>query len=209
MNSLTPRLLSAATLTLAIATVAHPAQAALVADSPLCSSNNSLTLMNPDAIACSGAWDGNDANQTTDVLAQISADFGSFVGSGTWDYTDKANAGQNTDYFNQVPGSPTGTLLFDNPITGFFAIALKSSTNFSFYLFDGGTAGISALTFSTLGTSTNHLGTAQNLSHASLYRFQGEGNLTPIPEPLTWGSLPLALGFGWLLRRRSSGNFQP
>ena len=156
------------------------AQAQLTASNPNCRNASALTLMNPDAIACSGAWSGNNVNQQAASLARIGVDFHQFVGNGTWSYIGTTNAGSSVGPFGTVPGTITGTLDLDNPITGFFALALKSSTNFSFYLFNGGAAGLSHVDFTTIGTSLNKRGIAQDLSHASLYDFD-PAIILPVP----------------------------
>jgi hypothetical protein len=161
------------------------AEAALVGVSPVCTNGSALTAMEPDAIACSGAWQGNDANQQDHVLAQLSSAFG----GGPWSYIGTTNAGEISGPFSSVPGVATGTLTFDNPQVGFFSIALKASNQFSLYLFNGGEAGISSIDFTTIGTSLNQEGQPQDLSHASLYRPGG----TPIPTPAL---LPGLIGMG-------------
>lgn len=155
----------------------------LTAGNPSCTNGSALTAMNPDAIACSGAWSGNNVNQQAASISRLGLDFHQFVGNGTWAYIGTTNAGSAVGPFGTVPGSITGTLSLDSPITGFFALALKSSTNFSFYLFNGGTSGISRVDFTTIGTSLNKKGIAQDLSHASLYDFDAA------PIPVTGGSI--------------------
>jgi hypothetical protein len=166
------------------------AEAALVGASPLCTNGNALTEMNPDAITCSGAWAGNDANQQTDVLAQLSSDFASYTGGlVTWVFNGKSDDSLNGP-FTSNPGGTTGTLTFDVAQEGLFSIALKASNQFSLYLFDGGAAGISSIDFTTIGTSLNNNQVQpQDLSHASLYRPGG----TPIPTPAL---LPGLIGMG-------------
>ncbi len=159
---------------------AAPSQATLIPAGLDCDNGGVTATMG--AIDCSGAWQGNDANQQTDVLAQLGLDFTPTIGSiGTWSFTDKADTGQNTAFFDSVPSASIGTITFDNPITNYFALALKASNQFSLYLFDGGLSGISSIDFSTLGSSVNGRGTEQTLSHASLYSFTGPTVVT-VPE---------------------------
>ena len=158
------------------------AEAQLSAQNPACTNAHALTLMNPDAIACSGAWNGNDVNQRSAVLSQLDFDFHQFVGNGAWTYLGTTNAGSASGPFGTVPGTVGGTLSFDSRITGFFALALKSSTNFSLYLFDGGSAGLASVDFTTIGTSLNRRGSAQALSHASLYDFDA-ASAAVVPPP--------------------------
>jgi PEP-CTERM motif len=100
------------------------------------------------------------------------------------------------------PQTPSGTLSFDTPITGWFAITLKASNQFSMYLFDGGVAGISSIDYSTLGTAVNNQGKAQNLSHASLWG--GSAVAAPVPEPGTYALFFAGLAVvGWMSRRHA------
>ncbi|CAN5920302.1 hypothetical protein BH11GEM2_BH11GEM2_12070 [soil metagenome] len=101
----------------------------------------------------------------------MGVDFQAIAGRNGWTYLGTTDAGGAAGPFSSVPGSVTGRLAFDNPIVGFFAIALKSSTSFSIYLFNGGPAGISSVDFTTIGTSLTKRGIAQDLSHASLYDY--------------------------------------
>lgn len=145
-----------------------------------------------NAVAAAGSFSGNDtgtAATVQDTLDTISANFGSYVPGGTgawllWDKTDSAT-GNQAHTFTGNPQTAAGTLNFNAPITGWFALSLKSSTQFSLYLFDGGVAGISAIDYSTLGTAVNNKGKGQDLSHASLWG--GTVAISaPVPEPGTY-----------------------
>lgn len=186
-------------------------QAQLTPGPTACTNGSALTAMNPDAIACSGDWTGNDVNQMTAVLARMGVDFRSFVGGTAWTYLGTTDAGSTAGPFRAVPGSITGTLSLDNPIQGFFAIALKSSTNFSIYLFNGGPSGLSSVDFTTIGTSLNKKGVPQDLSHASLFDFADppSGGTAPVsavtvtPEPASVALLLTGfVAIGALRRRR-------
>ena len=148
------------------------------------------------AIDCTGAFsNGNNTGTQSKInasLSQITTDFADTLATlgasaGTWSQIGTTNQGQSSGPFGLTPGSATGTLTFDTAQTGIFAVALKSSTKFSFYLFNGGTTGISSLTYNTIGTSKNNQGLAQGLSHATLYRYSG--TVTPRPvqvhEPIS------------------------
>lgn len=179
---------------------------ALTPDTPAC--NHAYALGTMGALACSGSWDGNDVNQQTGVLATLTTAFASFTGStGTWSYVGTTKAGEASGPFSSVPGAITGTLILDGPIQGHFAIALKSSTNFSFYLYDGGLSGMSDIPFTTVGTSINRNMMEQRLSHASLYTYTlppMPGDITaPVPEPGTYALMLVGLGLvGYTVRRR-------
>ena len=204
-----PTMVAAFSLLCVVAVPASSADAQLTAGSTACINNSALTLMNPDAIACSGSWSGNNVNQQAAVLSRLGIDFQSYVGAGLWTYLGTTDAGSTSGPFGYVPGTITGALTFDSPMTGFFALALKSSTKFSIYLFDGGVGGLSGIDFTTIGTSLNKRGIAQDLSHASLYDFAPATPppppVTPTPEP---GTLVLMLaglmGLGVVVRRRKT-----
>ncbi len=169
------------------------AKAALIsAAPPTCSNNN---ILNPIAIDCSGSWQGNDANQQSDVLSQLLADFGDETGLGTWLKSGKSDDSNSGPFTSNVKAT-TGTLNFDVAQKGFFAVALKASNSFSLYLLDGGEDGISSFDFNTIGTATNNSNMAQSLSHATLYNFQ------PVPTPAL---LPGLIGMGVAaLRKRKA-----
>lgn len=200
-------------LVLAVAIPATSASAQLTAASYPCTSGSALTLMNPDALACSGAWNGNNSGNATTlaaVLAQIQLDFFSYVGAGQWSSLGTTDAGSSSGPFSNLSGANSGTLTFDNPITGFFVVALKASNQFSLYLFNGGTAGLSSVAFTTIGTSVNSGNgkkskgnsiTAQGLSHASLYDFNVPTTTTPEPGTLVLMITGFAVA-GALARRR-------
>lgn len=173
-----------------------PAHAALLPAKPVldCDNNGAITAMDPDAIDCSGAWGGNDANQQADVLAQLATDFG-----GLWIFADKYDIEVIPEpagpFIESVVGTDTGTITFTDPIAGIFAIALKSDGNFSLYKFDGGVTGISSIDYVTDGVALNAPGSPQDLSHASLY-------LVPEPSSLTLLAF-CVLGICGVKRRRT------
>ena len=173
------------------AAFAAPASA-LTATGVLCSDGTT----SPSFVSCSGAWEGNNlgnAAKLAEVQAQILADFGSsysLVGS-----SDGAGSGP----FISNPGGSSGTLTFDSAVTGSFVVALKAANEFSLYLFNGGSAGISSIDYSTLGVSVNRQGIPQGLSHATLY---GGGTTPPVPEPETYALMLAGLGAVALITRR-------
>ena len=173
-----------ATLTLVGATTA---QAALTATGVACDGHGTGLTGQPGYLDCSGAWSGNNLNQSADVNAQILADWG-LSGLASHDVTGGNN------------GS-TGTLSFANQ-TGKFVLSLKAGDAFSLYEFDGGAGGISSINFDTLGVGffsgpnnkNEHFG--QGLSHADIY--------APVPEPETYALLLAGLGLlSFAARRRS------
>ena len=146
-----------------------------------------------------------------DTLDTIGAHFGSYVPGGTgawvlWDKTDSATGSQAITFANN-PQTPTGTLTFNTAITGWFVVSLKGSAQFSAYLFDGGTAGISAIDYSMLGTSVTNQGVAKNLSHASLWGGTAPAPTAAVPEPGTYALFVagLAVVGTWIKRRQRAG----
>ena len=184
----------------AVFALSLPAQAALTATGLDCNNSGVMTSgFEPDAIACSGVWAGNDSEQMADVLAQAQTDFGSFVVGATWSLAGKSD---DADFgpFTGNPDGSTGTLTFDTAMTGFFAISLKASDAFSLYLFDGGAEGITSIEYSTLGVSLNANDMPQGLSHATLLV------TNPVPEPETYALMLAGLGLvGFMARRRRQG----
>jgi len=178
-----------------------PAQAQLISVSPSCNNASAMTQLTPDAIACSGAWSGNNLNQQADVLAQLAADFGS-----TWAYAGTSAGAVASGPFQSAGLGSTGTINFSGPIYGLFAMALKASNEFSLYLFDGGTSGVSSITYTTIGSAVNVRGIPQNLSHASLYSVEGDDPFKPdvvtTPEPGTIVLMMTGLGAIAVVRRR-------
>lgn len=166
------------------------AQAVLVSAAPPTCSVTNTTI---NATACSGSWAGNDSNQQVDVLAQLS----SLSGGSLFTMVGKSD-GSGNGPFTSNPKVTSGTLTFDSPLSGSFAIALKASNSFSLYYFSG-TSNLASLGFSTIGTALNKQGKAQDLSHATLYSAQ------PIPEPETYALMLAGLGvMGFIARRRQS-----
>jgi hypothetical protein len=180
-----------------------PAHAQLVATGLDCNAGNVMqTGFDPDALACSGAWQGNITPQLADVETQLATDFAAFVGAGA-DFTlvgksDDANSGP---FVANAENATSGTLTFDTPITGLFVLGLKASESFSFYLFDGGLSGLASVDFSTAGVSVNSQGIAQGLSHAALFVLE-DGPVPGIPEPQTYAMLLAGLGVIAMLARR-------
>jgi hypothetical protein len=180
-----------------------PAQAQLVSVSPACNNAAAMTALTPDALDCSGAWAGNNLNQQANVLAQLQADFG----GATWAYVGTSAGPVASGPFLSAGLGSTGTVNFTSPIYGLFAMALKASNEFSLYLFDGGQAGLSSITYTTIGSAINVRGIPQDLSHASLYSVAGDDLFTPdvvtaTPEPASIVLMMTGLGAVALVRRR-------
>lgn len=172
------------------------ANAALLQGDAQCAVDN--TTIN--ATACSGAWQGNDANQQLAVISQITSDFSGFLAHGsTWEFVEKTDAGETGSLFSAVPEDSNSTITFSSSIKNWFVLSLKAASNFSLYLFDGGENGIGSIEFSTIGTSTNG-NSAQDLSHASLFRVKTH-SVQDVPVTGTIG-LFLIAGFVMMVKRK-------
>jgi hypothetical protein len=170
------------------AVLSPPAQAALSSTGVSCSGQSTTMTSLAGYMDCSGAWAGNNLNQSADVAAQIAADWGlsGLVG---------------TDVTGGNSGS-TGTLNFGTQ-SGIFVLALKAGDAFSLYEFNaaGIPGGLSSINFDTLGVGffsgpdnkNEHFG--QGLSHAEIY--------APVPEPATVALMLAGVGLLWTTRRRA------
>jgi hypothetical protein len=179
------------TLGAAVLLAAGASQAALTPTGLSCGE----TVTDPAFTDCAGAFEGNDKNQQTDVLATILAEFGlagvSYAGA-----SDDASSGP----FSNSPGDASGTLDFDFAIDSPFVLSLKAGDAFSLFYFDGAGAPISSIDFTTLGVNINASDFGNGLSHASVYAAE----MVPgIPEPETYALMLAGLAaVGFMSRRR-------
>jgi hypothetical protein len=177
----------------AVASLTLPAQAEaqLSLSDPFhsCEYLTALSAFNPDAAACIGAYEGNEANAEgeADALALIAAaGWGNATSLGT----------------TELDGPNSGWLSFAPSLTGDYILALKSSTYVSFYRFLG-LNGVSQIYYTTQGTSLNGRGTPQGLSHYTLYSTR----TVSVPEPESAALLLTGLiGLGFVATRRRRDN---
>jgi hypothetical protein len=153
----------------------------------LCS-NSVATTGNAGYVACQGPNAGN--------ISPGQVDTATFAGYGTFNLvgkSDDAAAGP----FTVDPGNVgSGTLSFDTPQFGYFVLGLKGGPDYSLYLFNGGSTGITSLNFDTLGITTGGGRAGPGLSHAALFT-------NAVPEPDTYALLLAGLaGVGFVARRR-------
>lgn len=215
------RFLSALVLSVA----ALSAQASILTFGTSCSVTNITS-----AIDCQGSLWGNDVGYNT---AATGVKFGNlaFANGATdntpfslIDTTDSASGSQIALIFGT--GGRSGDLLIkdtDGELVGkLFGISLKAGNHHSLYLFDAATTdlgnvaqGWTSLSFSTIGTSVNWKGKAQDLSHASLWGFALSPNsgvnceqfnscdpVSQVPEPGTGALMLAGLGAAIFVGRR-------
>jgi len=152
-----------------------------------------VTTGNAGFMDCAGPFSGNVNGNSTELQHLTNLFSSSWVWVGSSD-----NPGYGP--FTSDPGTTSGVLNFDSPVKGIFAIALKGGPDYSFYVFNGGTAGISSLNFDTLGIYKGDGKPGPALSHASLYL--DPPFLPPIPEPESYSMLLAGLGLLGLMSRR-------
>ncbi|MCU0649542.1 MAG: PEP-CTERM sorting domain-containing protein [Gemmatimonadaceae bacterium] len=153
-----------------------------------CAGTANAHLIFMGAVKCLGSYSGNDVpNNEAWILATLNGAWAPGTGWSTMGKSDDAAFGP----FQGNPGGTTGTLTFDAPITGDFAISLKGGNFFSLYLFSG--TNQSAVNFTMAGVGTQPPG----LSHATLYR-----PATVVPEPSTYALLATGLAGIMFARRR-------
>jgi hypothetical protein len=162
---------------------------------PSCSAGSTVVSF----IDCAGSFEGNlrgapDAAQIAALNAQFGDNGFTYSNSLVYSKSDAAGHGVFTSLGDDF------TLTFDNGqvATGLFVIGLKQATRYSFYLFDGGSAGINSISFDVKGVVDKQ---TDGLSHAI---YLGNALTAPVPEPESYALMLAGLGVvGFIARRRA------
>jgi hypothetical protein len=141
----------------------------------LCGESTIDNVLTGTYLECRGAFEGNDKDDNQDVINSLDAFITNQGLAGMWTYSESDKSDQTGGFgvFIANPQNSSGTLEFDNPMFGIFAIGLKVSNKFSLFLFEADeTIGVKSFDFTTDGVSVNkNDAAAQELSHASFFRF--------------------------------------
>jgi hypothetical protein len=187
-------------LVMALGVAIHADAAGLTSQAPAC--DLSLrTVGNLGYVGCLGSFEGNMDNQLSDIWSTMVGagnSWGTVAQSQAYVSSESFSAAMNP--FSQNEGAnDDGTINFDAPQGGLFALGLKQGNGFSLYLFDGTTVkgGISSIAYDTNGVKAAK-SQSFGLSHAGFF-----GTVSPVPEPSTYAMMLAGLAVvGFTLRRR-------
>lgn len=166
---------------------AAPGHAAITVNPGTCDS----TLINPDAVACSGYFAGNllSGSQTQAQIDGLGLIGGTFDGN----WTNLVNMGNVVN--NGVGGVTASNIFFSTPMSGITYIGAHwgNAPN-------GGGNDVTAFFKLNLapGTTSISLDNIQGFSNAALY-----STVAAVPEASTWAMMLVGLGgVAWALRRK-------
>jgi hypothetical protein len=135
---------------------------------------------------------GGQANAAANQTTYLNTNFAAYGPFSLLGKSDDANGGPFT-------GNDLNPLVFDTPISGYFALGLQQAGEYSMYILFANPSA-SSVNWNTLGVANNGGTGADKLSHAVLY--QGG---TPVPEPTSLGLIAAGLaGLGVVARRRKA-----
>jgi hypothetical protein len=148
---------------------------------------------------CAGSFDGNLGGRLSDadidvLNAQFRDNGFQYDAAMLYSKSDAADFGVFSDDGKDRSLSLDGGAR----ATGLFVIGLKQAQHYSFYLFDGGSAGIGRI---DLGGASGNLGYAVYIGNAPTVG----GDVQVVPEPQTYALLLAGLGaIGFIARRRKA-----
>ncbi len=118
---------------------------------------------NPAYVACQGPTDGNIGSGGNNV---------STATFGTQAFALLTGA---DDPVVNLTGSTSGTVTFNTALKGPFVVGLRGGNDFSLYLMNGGTNGISGMAWDTLGITKGSDAASPALTKFAVF--------APVPEP--------------------------
>ncbi len=195
--------------------ISNPGSTPLGSSTQLSCNLTDVLIGTTGATACKGPFDGNDTGAGGPLLTKLNQglfDVGSNV---TWSLAGKSDSNENNLFgFEAQNDFSTGGWSLDKALSNgpsTFVISLKTSTNYSAYLFkdiDFSKTGLEGF-FNTIGVALDGSGKqGKALSHASLfvasYAKPNDPPKTKVPEPGTTIGLGLVVGGMVIARRRKS-----